>query len=304
MLRAYLCLIAAMTIVGSSVVAGKIIIAHVPVLLASGIRFGLASLVLIPITLLQKNGMADLARLTRKDWLALLVLAFCGQFIFSLFLLLGLKLTSATNAGIITSSTPAVVALIALVFLKERLGPRAGLGISLAVAGLLAINTLVPDSSSTGDRPLLGNMLIFFAVLGEATFSVMRKFISEGVSALTISTILSVLGFGMFLPLAVWQGIGFEFSALSLEGWFGLAYFGLVVTVLAYLFWFAGAARVPASTAGVFTAVMPISAVLLSALVLGEKLSPAHLVGGGCVLAGILLVTLMPAGLGSPKQNR
>jgi drug/metabolite transporter (DMT)-like permease len=64
----------------------------------------------------------------------------------------------------------------------------------------------------------------------------------------------------------------------------------VVVTVIAFLFWARGVARVPASTAAVFTGMLPISAVTLSYLVLGEPMRVSHLVGTACVIAGIILV--------------
>ena len=59
---------------------------------------------------------------------------------------------------------------------------------------------------------------------------------------------------------------------------------------MGYLLWFGGLSKVTASTAGVFTGVLPVSAVLLSYLVLGEPFSWAHPVGIACVLGAILLI--------------
>ncbi len=62
------------------------------------------------------------------------------------------------------------------------------------------------------------------------------------------------------------------------------------LVVLAFLLWARGIARVPASTAAVFTGVLPVSAVTLSYLILGERVLWSHLVGAGCVIVGIVLV--------------
>jgi drug/metabolite transporter (DMT)-like permease len=63
------------------------------------------------------------------------------------------------------------------------------------------------------------------------------------------------------------------------------------VTALAYILWFSGVEKVPASTAAVFTGVLPISTVILSALLLGEQSTVAHLAGLACVLGGIGMIT-------------
>jgi drug/metabolite transporter (DMT)-like permease len=73
--------------------------------------------------------------------------------------------------------------------------------------------------------------------------------------------------------------------------WIPVLHYGVFVTALGYLLWFGGLSRVPASTAGVFTGVLPVSAVALSYVVLGEQFSWAHLVGVVCVLVAIVLTT-------------
>jgi drug/metabolite transporter (DMT)-like permease len=70
-----------------------------------------------------------------------------------------------------------------------------------------------------------------------------------------------------------------------------LLYYGFGVTTVAYILWFSGVEKVPASTAAVFTGVLPVSTVMLSVLVLGEQSTTAHLVGLACVLGGIGLIT-------------
>lgn len=69
-----------------------------------------------------------------------------------------------------------------------------------------------------------------------------------------------------------------------------MAHYGVFVTPLGYLLWFGGLAKVPASTAGVFAGVLPVSAVVLSYAVLGEPFSWVHPIGIACVLAAILLI--------------
>src|SRR5207245_396257 len=86
--------------------------------------------------------------------------------------------------------------------------------------------------------------------------------------------------------------------------WVALAYYGLVVTVLAFVLWARGLAVVPASTAAVFTAVLPLSAVLLSYAILGEAFAWSHVLGAACVIGGIVLLAREPAGAAGFKIAR
>ena len=132
--------------------------------------------------------------------------------------------------------------------------------------------------------------------MNNATFAgINRRIIHAPSSVLVAATTISVLGFLMFLPFAAREAVRFGLARISAWDWVALAYYGLVVTVLAFVLWARGLAVVPASTAAVFTAVLPLSAVLLSYAVLGEAFAWSHLLGGACVIGGIVLLAREPA---------
>ena len=276
----------AMIIVGSSVVAGKILVDELPVFLASAARFVLALAMLLPLLKVREGG---LPRISGRSWAMLALQSLCGSFLFTVFLLYGLTLTTPASAGIITATTPACMGLMAWVFLGERPTRRILTGIGLSVAGIMAINlvSVSPQSAVLPADALLGNLLVLGAVLFESAFLLLRKTVPEPLTPLAVSTLISLFGLAWFLPFGVYEALSLDPASVTLTGWLTLGYYGVFVTVLAYLFWFAGITRVPASTAGVFTAIMPVSALLLSALVLDEPVGPAHLAGCGLVLGGI-----------------
>ena len=92
---------------------------------------------------------------------------------------------------------------------------------------------------------------------------------------------------GMFLPGALIQAGGAGLR-ISWSDWLAVGYYGIVVTVLAFLLWARGVARVPAGTAAAFTGLIPVSALALSALALGEAVTGGHLVAAALVVAGIV----------------
>lgn len=287
-LTAYIQLALAMVIVGGSVVAGKLVIASFPVFLASGLRFGLGCLILVPLLLKVEGGFKSIGK---RDGLVLFLQALTGVFLFSIFLLYGLKFTSAVAGGIITSTSPAMIGLISFLFLKERLTLNKSVGIALSMMGVLVINLLGTGSDAgSGSLPWLGNLLIFGAVIGEALFVIFPKVLSNSVSSLATATWVNVLGLVMFLPFSLYEARRFDFLAVTLNAWLPILYNGIFLTVIAFLLWFQGVIKVPASTAAVFASVMPISAVSLSYLVLHEPFSWLHIIGALCVLLGIGLI--------------
>lgn len=292
-LRAYLELALAMALAGSSVVVGKVVVATFPVFLASALRFAIGSAILVPLLLWRERASFTT---TRRDWVILFLQSLTGVFLFSVFLLYGLKFTNAAEAGIITSSTPALVGIISFLFLKESLSAYRMLGIGFAVCGVLLINVLgaTPDGAR-GQLPLLGNILVFGAAVGEALFTVFRKALSDTISPLRTATVVSVFGLLLFLPLGLYEAATFDFAQVGWTEWIPILYLGIGVTVVAFILWFQGVMKVPASTAAVFTGIMPVSAVLLSYLVLQEPFAWSHVWGGLCVLAGLRLITMEPS---------
>ena len=295
-LVSYMELSVAMVIVGSTVVIGKLVTLSFPVFLASALRFALSSLILLPILLKAGN---SFPRLSRKDVAILFVQAFAGNFLFTIFLLYGLKWTSATESGIILSTTPAVIGLISFFFLKEHLTWKGAAGATLAVLGVLML-TIVGASSRTeqGANPVLGNLLICAAVIGEALWTTLGKVGSKRVAPLAMASVMSLLGFLLFLPFALYEVRSVAIAAVPLLNWLFLLYYGLA-TVSAYILWYRGVSKVPANVAGVFTGVLAISAAVLSYIVLKEQPSWSDVLGVACVLLAIVLITR-----GSPERGR
>ena len=287
-LLAYFELTLAMTIVGSSVIVGKVITGHFPIFLASSMRLAIG----LPfLGLLTHRTGFDFRKLKTSDYVALFLQAFTGVFLFNVLLLYALDYTTATDSGIITSMTPAIIGMISWLFLRERLSLGISGGIALTVCGVLAINVFgkAADANS-GSAPLLGNLLVFGAVIGEALFTILRKLTAERIPPLAGATLVTFFGLLTFLPLGIYEASSFNFTHTTLSDVIIFAYYGIGVTMLAYILWFSGVEKVPASTAAVFTGVLPVSTIILSALLLGEQSTTAHLVGLICVLSGIGLI--------------
>ncbi|WP_126429009.1 DMT family transporter [Brevibacillus marinus] len=283
---AYTKIALAMAIVGSSVVVGKLIISSFPVFLASALRFMVASMILIPLLLRQEKQFPIIGF---QDLLVLFLQALTGIFLFNVFLLYGLKYTNAMEAGIITSTLPAAIGLVSVIFLKERLSIKKGLGILFAVFGILLMNLI---GGEHGDRnAFLGTLLILGAVFGETLFITLGKLVANRLTPLTISTMMSIFGLLMFLPFAVYEAKNFDFATVGIGDWIYILYFGIVVTVLAFLLMYQGLAKVPASSAGVLTSVVPLSSVILSFLMLKEEFLFTHLLGMVLVLLAIFFIS-------------
>ena len=277
----HLQVVLAMCIVGSSVVAGKAISMELPVFLTSFLRFLLASLILVPLN----HCMAGPLRVPRRADMVLLVLqALFGVFLFSVCMFLGLKRTTALHAGLIMGMLPAVSALVAMLLLRERLGGRYLAGIALSVAGALVL-ALREGSGGALQGSMAGMLLILGAVVCEALFASIGKLAGLTMPAVTITTWMALIGTILFLPCALVEARGVDFAAVSLRVWLLLVYYAVVVTVLAFMLFYAGLAHISSIAAGMHMAWVPLSAMLIAVLVLGEPFGRLELVSALCVMA-------------------
>ncbi len=282
-----------MIIVVSIVVVSKVITTNFPVFLAAALRFAISSAILVPALLKTEHGVPSLGK---KDVGILFVQAFAGNFLFSVFLLYGLKLTSAAESGIILGTVPVVIGLISFLFFREALTWNKGIALFIATVGVGAISSLgISPTAGQGANPLPGNALVFAAVIGEALWTILGKAVSERVTPLTIASFTSCFGLVLFLPLAVYQARSFNVATVTPLSWAAVVYYGLG-TVGAYMLWYQGVSKVPASTAGVFTGVQPMSAVILSNLLLNEPIVWSYWVGIGSVLSAIVLMMRSASG--------
>jgi drug/metabolite transporter (DMT)-like permease len=278
-----------MILAGSSVVFSKIVAESIPTFLANALILLPASAVLLVLTWRFEGGL----RVPRASWLPLFLQALCGIVLFRVFLFYGLPLTSAASAGILTSTAPAMSALLAVLLLRERLGGRGVFGVLLTALGVFVLTVPgapVPGASGgAGANPVLGNLLVLGAVLGEALWNVLSRFTVSQLSPLMAATFTTLLALLMFLPLALPEALRFNFAQITPATFGAILYYSLGATVLAYLLWFAGVRGVTASTAAVYTGWLPVSAVALSALVLREPLTLWRALGLGCVLCATLV---------------
>jgi drug/metabolite transporter (DMT)-like permease len=296
---AYGYLALSMALAGSYVALSKPLVAALPVFLLAWLRFGIGGIAMAG-WLRKPANEPPLSRGTKR---LLFLESFFGNFLFSICMLFGVSMTSAVSAGVIMASIPAVVALMSWLFLREKIVLRIWLAIA---CGALGIGLLAwaqhgrgstPQVAGSADaiRPWLGNALVFGAVLCEAFYAVIGKKLTGSVSPKRISAIINLCGFLLVSPLGIYTALHFDFAAVHAGSWLLLVFYALAASVWTVWLWMTGSQHVPASHAGVFTVLLPITAALVGVVVLGETLGGMQIVAFAIALLGVLLATL-PAG--------
>ncbi len=283
----WLCALAMVT-VGSTVVASKLIASGLPPFTATALRFGLALPVFAALMWFMR---VRWPRPDRHDAVLLLCQAAAGSVGYTVLLILGVRWAPAADAGVVSGTLPAMAALVAVLALRERPGRYLIGGIVLASLGVLAI-TLRPGDGA-GERSstaLLGNLLVLGAVALESLFILLNKRLRVPLAPLVQSTAMVALGFLLSVIPALLERAWLH--QVPAEALAGVAYYALVPTVAGFLLWYAGAARLRGAEAALFTALMPVSALVLAAWWLGEAVGWAQIAGAACVLGAVGLVSL------------
>src|SRR5690606_13263436 len=240
-------LLAGMALVGIYVALVKPLTAAVPVFLLAWMRFAIGAIAMLP----WLRASAGDAPITPDVGRALFLQSLFGNFLFSVFMLYGVSMTSAGSAGVILATLPAVVALLSWLFLRERLTPRVAIAVALAVAGVVVLSAgggrPGDGASATGVTSWLGNLLVLACVGCETVYVIFGKRRTVGLSGRRISALINLWGLALTTPLAVWQARDFEFRAMTLELWALLVFYAVSASMVSTWMWLSGLQRVPAS---------------------------------------------------------
>ena len=291
---ALFCLALSMSLVGSYVALSKPLVAAFPVFLLAWLRFGIGGAAMLH-WLRRPPGERPLSAQTRR---LLFLESFLGNFLFSICMLFGVSMTSAVSAGVIMAAIPAVVALLSWLVLRERIRKRTWAAVACAAIGItvLAFADAPPaDGALTRSAragSLLGNLLVLGAVLCEAAYAVIGKKLTGALGPKRITAIINLWGFALVTPFGMYAALSFDFASVAAGNWWLLLFYSLAASIWTVWLWMTGLKTVPASQAGVFTVMLPVSAALVGVFALGEHLTGVQLLAFAIALAGVLLATL------------
>ena len=280
---ALLALAGAATLWGTSFVAAKVVLAEVPPVTLACLRFLIAAVVLLPLSLRRRRPVFS------RD---AALLGLTGISVFFLLQYAGLRLASAADATLVLGGAlPLLTTLLGLAVLAEKLDrwQLGGLICSLLGVAVVALNSANGRGSSSG----WGIGLLFLAAAcGAISFVVGRRVFSgpDLIPTLAGSTIYGVI---FLLPVAAIELHSVGLVMPSPRALVFLLYLGAGCSALAFALWAFGLRHLTAAqNALVSNLELPIG--LLAALLLGEALGWGQLAGGPLIVAGALLAAATP----------
>ena len=184
-------------------------------------------------------------------------------------------------AAIVGGIQPLIVALLASRFLHERLTARV---VAAALTGVFGVGLITLQVQARLDA--LGILAALGGALSMATGIVLSKKWGQPAPPLTTTAWQLITG-GLTLLLALVLVEGLPSIALTPSNLGGYAYLSVVGTAFAYVMWFRGISRLPASTIAFLGLLSPVVAILLGWAVAGENFTPLQMMGIFLVLGSI-----------------
>lgn len=295
-LKGKIYLLIAFTLAGTSVVTSSILSEQLHLFTITALGLGILLLCMAPFY--GKKTLHTMRHMDRHDWFVLILQASFGMLLFRICLLLGVSRTSTMEAGILSGTTPMITAVLAFFILKEALAFKNAMGIGCTVAGIVLLQHTGSTTWMPSMQHLSGNILILGAAASESLFNIISRKqravhtpsskvpIHPMVQVFIVSAITLVF---CLIPFLLEQPVK-TLPMMNWSAWIGLIWYGLIITGLAFFFFYKGVGYCSAYTTAAFSGMMPLTSVLLSLFILKEPITYIQMIGSVLIIISIFLI--------------
>lgn len=264
------------------------VLADIPPLWAAALRFALGTAVMLALVAWRSEDLIAPLRRHAKIYALLGAVGIGG---FNLLFFFALQTTSAANGALIMATNPLLTTLLAGLLLGEAPGKRQLAALPVALIGVVVVISGGDPQRLASLQVARGDLLMIGANVAWAFYNILvRRYMPSG-STLANTTL--VMAAGMLLLLAVAVGSGEIVHVPGIKAGMSLATMAVGGTVLAYLFWNTGIARLGAGRTSLFLNLVPVFAMLAGAL-LGTVPSEVQIIGGLLVI-GAVSIAMLPS---------
>ena len=229
-----------------------------------------------------------------KDVFLYFILAAVGVFPGQFFITWGTRLSLASNAALLMLTLPICTAFMAYIFLGERMTCIRWISFALALAGVIMCSGIDLHSLNFGATYLVGNALIFLGLNGSAFYNSYSKKVLKRYSPLEVMFYTYVAMFVVMTPLtlATEADVFARIPSFTLQTWLGLLLLIFFHNYLSMVLFLKALDYLDAIQASLSNYLITFFGLPISAIWLGERLTPMMIVGGVIVLLSTLLITV------------
>ncbi|MED4018696.1 DMT family transporter [Sutcliffiella cohnii] len=269
---------------GSAFIAGKYAVVSFEPATVAFLRFLGAAIILFPIMwTVEKNR----PKRTKKDYLLFAILGLTGIAIYNICFFLASKHAPVIKSSLFIAANPILIVLLSSIFLKEKLTKNHIIGMVIALTGVSFIITEGDFASliQLGFEPI--DLILLGAVISWALYSVVGKVVLAKFSSISSTTYAVGFGTLFLLPFAIYETSWADIQSASLTAWLSIGHMSVFVTVISFVMYYYGIKEVGAAKSSIFINVMPLSAVIMATIILGETFTLFHAIGATFVIIGV-----------------
>ena len=238
----------------------------------------------------------------RKDIIPLFLLGFFGLVVYHLGLNYGEMYISPSVASLIIATIPVFTVIFASFLLKEKVTWKIAVGVPLSLSGVVVISL-----TGTGGNPfemtyLSAAFAVLISALVGAGYTIAGKKLLQQYSALSLTVYAFLFGSLGLIPFLSTSVIT-EVTALSWVGWGAVLFLALFPTVVGYVLWYVALELKTASEISVFLYFIPVLSTIISYFLFQDPITWLFLLGGGFVIAGLIIVNLQKPAPGKNQKN-
>ena len=229
-----------------------------------------------------------------KDVLVFAQLAFLGAFPAQVLMTWGTQYSLASNSAILTLTLPVITAIFAFLLLKEKMNKIRWVSFIIAIAGVIFISAGEIGRLNFSSRYAIGNMLIFFSIVGNSYYNVGCKKISGRFSEIEMVFFTYVFIIIMLTPLVLIYepDIFSRIPSFTLQTWTGMALLTIFHNFLSMVLFFKALKVLDAMQVALSNYLVPFFGLIIAAIWLSETLNSQSIAGGIMVLASTLMITI------------
>lgn len=254
----------------------------------NGLRFTLASLILwLTLTVGGRP-----YGIERRDWPALIVLGVIGNTVYQVLFIFGLAWTLAGNSALMLATTPIFTTLLSGMLRQEKVAPIAWTGVIVSVVGIALVVWGGTQSVSFSADTVRGDLTVLAAAVAWSIYTVGSNPFVRRYGALPVTAVTMWIGGVGLVAVSVPSFLTQDWSAVRPVSWAALFFSGAFAIALAYFIWYHSIRRIGNTRTAVYTNFIPVVALIIAWLTLGEEPTWLQILGAGCILGGTVMVRL------------
>jgi drug/metabolite transporter (DMT)-like permease len=248
----------------------------------NALRFPLASLLLVLI--LWHRGRLHLP--AREDWGRVFALGVVGNIIYQMLFIFGLNLTLAGNASLLLATVPVWTILMSYFLGHERPSALVWIGVSGTLSGMVLV-VIGGGELDVGGTTLLGDLLMIGSAIGWSMYTVGSRNLIQRYGPMRVTAWTLWIGTLGLIAAGIPGLARTDFARLSPLAWGAVVYAGVFSVSIAYLLWYRGVQRIGSARTAVYSNVVPVVALAVAWLWLGERPTVLQVLGAVIILGGI-----------------